>query len=70
MNFVTFPCLGCNAEIQQFKVSIDEANSVTLRLQCHPCRTTSYIHLSFESINCLARGKPVALSESPPGRVM
>jgi hypothetical protein len=60
------PCQNCGREIAFFGLVIEAQNEIVLRLQCHSCRTTSYYHFSFETLNCLARGEPVQITAQPP----
>lgn len=70
MKFIALPCDNCAREIESFKISLEAIDTMTLRLQCHACRTTTYYHLPFETLNCIARGEPVEMIPTDPTLVM
>jgi len=69
MKTLGLPCQNCAREIATFGLAIEAENEIILRLQCHPCRTTSYIHLPFDSLNRLARREPVQITFTNPNLI-
>jgi hypothetical protein len=70
MKLMALPCQNCLRDIDKFNISLSDPGSITLRLQCHDCRTTTYVHLAFETLNCIARGEPVMITPNDPAIVM